>query len=261
MLDFDANFDGETATGTYRLPYVADENEDEDYEIKIKVTCTDDKVSTKIDTVLRRQLRQKIQDMVHEVLEKMKAKYHTEQRTVVPQVTSPGVKVSADALKKDEPQPQKKQPENAKIQIETESSGTGFGNFVIKETFSTSTKELFGLFTDPQRLSMLTCSKVVIEPKVGGKIEMFNGAVSGEVKEIEDGKKIVQSWRFNSWAPEQLSTVTMTFNEKSSSAVEFVLEHKNVPNADLERAKAGWKENFIKRIPVIFGFVRSSSFL
>lgn len=191
----------------------------------------------------------------------MKAKYHTQQHSIVPQTASPGVKVSADAVKKDGECQQKQQPEREKIQIETESSGTGFGNFIIKETFSTSAEELFGLFTDSQRLSMLTCSKVVVEPKVGGRIEMFNGAVSGEVKEIEDGKKIVQSWRFNSWAPEQLSTVVMTFNKKNSNTVEFVLEHKNVPNADLERAKAGWKENFIKRIPVIFGFVSSSSFL
>ena len=189
----------------------------------------------------------------------MKAKYHSHPHEIIPQTISQGVKVNTDSSNSNSSSNNSSHP-NSKVDNAPIETKPNCGSFTIKETFSTSVKELYSLFIDSQRLSMLTCSKVLIEPKVGGKVEMFNGAVSGEVKEIIENKKIVQNWRFNSWDSNQMSTVTMSFNAKDDR-VEFILEHKNVPQPDLERTKAGWYENFVRRIPVMFGFVSSSSFL
>lgn len=42
-------------------------------------------------------------------------------------------------------------------------------------------------------------NKSTIEPKVGSKFSLFDGSVTGEIKELVEDKKIVQSWRSHSW--------------------------------------------------------------
>ena len=38
-----------------------------------------------------------------------------------------------------------------------------------------------------------------IDAKIGGAFSMFNGAVTGTIKELVPGALIVQAWRFKEW--------------------------------------------------------------
>ena len=75
-------------------------------------------------------------------------------------------------------------------------------------------------------MSMLTGSEAKIDPKVGGKFELFNGSVSGEFTELAPGAVITQKWRFNSWEHERYSIVKITFEQKQDTTL---LTLKQVP--------------------------------
>lgn len=65
--------------------------------------------------------------------------------------------------------------------------------------FQTSAKELYDVFVQPEKLSAWTRSPAQIEAKVGGKVVLFQGNVSGEFTVLEEGKKIEQTWRLPQW--------------------------------------------------------------
>jgi activator of HSP90 ATPase len=74
--------------------------------------------------------------------------------------------------------------------------------------FTTTAKDLYDVFLDPQKLAAWTRSQPIIEPKVGGKLVLFQGNVKGEFLALEEGKKIEQTWRLPTW-PEGRSSLTI----------------------------------------------------
>ena len=70
--------------------------------------------------------------------------------------------------------------------------------------FQTTAKELYDVFVQPDKLAAWTRSQPIIDPKVGGKLVLFQGNVKGEFLVLEEGKKIEQTWRLPQW-PEGMS--------------------------------------------------------
>lgn len=66
-------------------------------------------------------------------------------------------------------------------------------------------------------------------------------------------KQLVLKWRFESWPPGHVSTVTLALKEKEDST-ELQLTQTGVPNADLEKTKEGWKRHYWEAIKQTFGF-------
>jgi activator of HSP90 ATPase len=65
--------------------------------------------------------------------------------------------------------------------------------------FTTTAKELYDVFVQPEKLAAWTRSQPTIDPKVGGKFVLFQGNVKGEFLILEEGKKIEQTWRLPQW--------------------------------------------------------------
>jgi len=63
-----------------------------------------------------------------------------------------------------------------------------------------SAHDIYDVLLNQAKVIIWTRSnKSTIEPKVGSKFSLFGGSVSGEIKELIEDKKIVQSWRLTSW--------------------------------------------------------------
>jgi activator of HSP90 ATPase len=65
--------------------------------------------------------------------------------------------------------------------------------------------------------------------------------------------KLVQKWRFSSWAENHFSTVTISLEDKDGKTL-LSLNHEGIPEDDKEHTEHGWKNNFWVRIRGIFGF-------
>lgn len=92
---------------------------------------------------------------------------------------------------------------NAPAALQTTSTQSSSGSVVNtvtvtdNEEFRTTAEEMYKTFTDAQRLTIFTRGppKRFDGAKKGGKFELFDGNVSGEFLELDEPKKIVQSWR------------------------------------------------------------------
>ncbi|KAK0385240.1 hypothetical protein NLU13_7716 [Sarocladium strictum] len=125
------------------------------------------------------------------------------------------------------------------------------------EEFRCPAEELYQTFIDPQRLAAFTRSppKVFEGAKAGGKFELFGGNVSGEYKELDAPKKLVQSWRLSQWPEGHYSTLNIEFDQNDVDHVTVMrVKWDGVPIGQEEVTKRNWTEYYVKSIKTTFGF-------
>ncbi|KAK4654939.1 Co-chaperone [Podospora pseudocomata] len=125
------------------------------------------------------------------------------------------------------------------------------------EEFRTTAEELYKTFTDPQRIAAFTRAppKVFEGAKKGGRFELFGGNVSGEYMELEEPKKIVQSWRLDQWPAGHYSKLSIEFDQNDVDHVTVMrVEWTGVPIGQEEPTKQNWLEYYVRSIKRTFGF-------
>jgi len=68
---------------------------------------------------------------------------------------------------------------------------------------------------DENRWKGFTQSNARISKEVGGEFSIFDGSVTGTNVELQEGKLIVQKWRFGSWPDGIISTVSILLLSRS----------------------------------------------
>ncbi|KAI9250976.1 activator of Hsp90 ATPase [Phascolomyces articulosus] len=119
--------------------------------------------------------------------------------------------------------------------------------------FQTSAHELYETLLDPQRVSIWTRGPAKISKEKGAKFELFNGNVRGELLETEQDKKIVQTWRLQSWPEGHYSTVTMTL-EQESDCVQLHVKQTGVPIGEEDLTQRNWTGYYWRSIKQAFGY-------
>ncbi|PSS03412.1 activator of Hsp90 ATPase [Coniella lustricola] len=125
------------------------------------------------------------------------------------------------------------------------------------EEFRTTAEELYKTFTDPQRIAAFTRAppKVFDGAKKGGKFEIFGGNVTGEYLELEENKKIVQSWRLQQWPAGHHSTLEIEFDQNDVDSVTVMrVNWTGVPVGQEEVTKENWQNYYVHSIKRTFGF-------
>lgn len=185
------------ADGSIDLPYISIENADEDPEIKITVK-DDGPVGKRLkEAFLARgksfvleQVRSFVTAMgrggpAKEELEVKKVAKKTVDASSGSTTTEKVAVATAVAEKKEAPKKEKRKE--------------GFKTITMTEKFSCRARDLFEILMDENRWKGFTMSNARISKEVGGEFCIFDGAVTGTNVELQEGKLIVQKWRFGSW--------------------------------------------------------------
>lgn len=86
----------------------------------------------------------------------------------------------------------------------------------ISETFQCRGMEFYNALTRIEMVTAFTQGHVKMEAEKGGKFALFGGNITGEFRELQPGKKIVQYWRYKQWPEQHFSEVTINIDEKVS---------------------------------------------
>lgn len=69
----------------------------------------------------------------------------------------------------------------------------------LTERFYAKAIDIYECFVVQGRVCAFTRSPAVVEPQPGGCFSWFSGHVQGKFEELQPGKRLVFSWRFNNW--------------------------------------------------------------
>jgi len=234
-LKWEATINDKKISGQVRVPSLCDEEPLESMQIRVNCTAKSkegDEIMNEIKKEAIPRLRTLLQKLLDETKEHFKEPLPDEGAVIA------GKKASQV------PEIEKKEDPKANSKTKTIS---------MKLSFDSSPELLYQCLVDDQRLSFFTQSAAQMERKEGGRFSLFGGQITGTNVTLEENKKIVQKWRFQSWPAEHYSTVNIQLVPNDRTTV-VTLEQTDVPSSDFERTKGGWEQFFWSRIRAAFGF-------
>lgn len=246
------NVEVEEGKGEVKVPYISEENHDEDPEVQITVTsggAAAEKMRNLIVNHGRKIVQHKIAQFVKEVHAGGPIKLGSEpaaaQRSSSGAGTNPANQAPTTAAPAPVTAPAPPKPV-------VKSSGR---SIEITETYFASARDLYECFTNTARVRAFTGSVAEIDPTPGGKFSMFGGSIEGAFRELQPPSTIDMDWRFSSWPDGATSRVVITLEEKEKGAVTLHLKQNGIPDADrygnhdvLGMTQSGWKQQVLLRI-------------
>lgn len=241
--------------GSVEIPYIADENAGEDPEVKVTVK-DEGPIGKRLKDAFLAKGKPVILDKIKGYVESMAkggpCKDDLEAKKVAPKTTAAGgggaqkAAATATAVVKKEVKNEEKK---------------GFKTIKLTERFSCRAVDMYEILMDENRWKGFTQSNAKISKNVGGEFSIFDGSVTGTNVELQEGKLIVQKWRFGSWPDGVFSTVKLTFEEPEPGVTIVKLVQTDVPEEDrygnetvVENTERGWRDLIFHKIRAIFGF-------
>lgn len=115
--------------------------------------------------------------------------------------------------------------------------------FTFKTTFVVyaSPDEVFEALTDPGIIAAWGGGLSVIEPKVGGHFELFDGWVKGEVTHFVAGKELGYTWKPAEWDKRTKPSAVHMRLMPHAAGTDVVLAHTNFPSQEeADKHGNGW---------------------
>ncbi|OMO68922.1 Activator of Hsp90 ATPase 1-like protein [Corchorus olitorius] len=253
--------DGEGKTllkveGNVEIPYIADENADEDPEVKVTVKDDGPIGKTLKEAMLAKGkplILEKVRDYVQSMAKGGPAKDDLEAKKLAPKNSNSNSN-SAGVSKEKVAEKEVKKEVKKKVK-------EGFKTISMTEKFNCRAKDMFEILMDENRWRGFTQSTARISKEVGGQFSIFDGSVTGTNLELQEGKLIVQRWRFGSWPDGIDSTVRLVFEEPEPGVTVIKLTHTDIPEEDrygnatvVENTERGWRDLIFHKIRAVFGF-------
>lgn len=243
-----------SASGEIKIPYIGDENHDEDSEIQVTVFQ---------NGPVENRLREAMLAKGIPVLQKGIRTFHQEMWSGKPINANGAVKKdAAPSQEKKQGQVEAEAKEDVKeLERKKKEEASEFRTIKLRENFHARPKDIYDAYLDENRVKAFTQSNASISKEVGGEFSLFNGSIVGKQVELVPCERIVQKWRFSNWPQDHYSTVTITITEKEPGNTQLRLVQTEVPVADqfgnesvLETTERGWKEQVWNRIRAVFGY-------
>ncbi|KAL6779587.1 AHA1 [Auxenochlorella protothecoides x Auxenochlorella symbiontica] len=250
--------DGAKVKGELKLPYISEENHDEDPEVLVRL-----KEESKAGQAVRDLIVKHGRPVVYRAM----SQFVSELRAGGP-VTKGGSEAASDngaasAARGAAPAATSAAPAATDAPA---ASGSGRAprdrrRIKLTERFYASAQDIYECFTDARRVLAFTQSPAELDARVGGALSMFGGSVQGVFRELTAPSRIVMDWRFSNWAEGDTSCVTIDIEEREKGAVTLHLVQTGIPDCDrfgqhdvVGLTQAGWANQIFHRIRQVFGY-------
>ena len=117
-------------------------------------------------------------------------------------------------------------------------------NFRISIVLPVDKERLFRAWLSSKEHSAFTGGEAKVTSRVGGKFTAWDGYIQGRTVELEPCHRIIQAWRttdFPDDAPDSILEITI---EELQQGSKLTLIHKNLPEAQVQEYKQGWKDHY-----------------
>ncbi|XP_009317906.1 PREDICTED: activator of 90 kDa heat shock protein ATPase homolog 2 [Pygoscelis adeliae] len=232
---------GEKHKGSVEIPNLSEENEVDDTEINVSKKKGEGDV---LKDLMRTEGTAKVREALRGYLKALKTEFTLGMilptKATVGQELAAERKLSGNAVQ-GSVSPQSLATVGVKIPTV---------QILLREIFNSPADELYSVFTTQELVQKFSKCPAVIEAEKGGKLQMFDGCVSGEYAELVPSQRIVLKWRCRNWPDEHYATVALNFKDMAAQT-ELQLECKGVPVANEDSTRQCWKKQYFEEIRVL----------
>lgn len=112
---------------------------------------------------------------------------------------------------------------------------------------SCAPEEAFDAWMDSKKHGEIIDGNAKIDPKVGGKFDLWDGYIIGKTTELDfENFKIVQEWRDDSsdWPEGYYSKVILEFIPHGDNQTHLVFSHTGIPEKNCKSIEQGWEDYY-----------------
>ena len=125
-------------------------------------------------------------------------------------------------------------------------------SILISEVIPASPQRIFSAWMDSAQHSAFTGDEATVVPEVGGELRAAGGYIQGRTLELNEGSRIVQSWRTTEFPPESPDSRVEITLEPTLGGTLVTLLHTDIPVGQGDRYRQGWNEYYLSRMKAYF---------
>ena len=124
--------------------------------------------------------------------------------------------------------------------------------FTVSAEIVAKPQAVYDAWIDGAKHSEMTQSPATASSEVGGAFSAHDGYINGINLELEDGHRILQTWRTTQFADSDPdSSIEVTF-EAADAGTLVTLRHWNIPDGQAEGYQSGWQDFYFTTMAEYF---------
>ncbi|KYO23641.1 activator of 90 kDa heat shock protein ATPase homolog 2 isoform X2 [Alligator mississippiensis] len=227
---------GEKHKGYVEIPSLSEENEVDDTEINISKKKGEGDV---LKDLMKTEGTVKVREALKEYLKALKTDFTL--GMILPTKSTVGQELAVERKLNGSTMQDSVSPVGIKIPTV---------KILMKEMFASSAEELYSIFTTKELVQKFSKCPALIDAEKGGRLQLFNGCVTGEYVELLPPQRIVMKWRCRNWPDEHYATVALNFKDMATQT-ELQLELKGVPVCNEADTRQCWQKQYFEEIHIL----------
>lgn len=192
--------------GGIEVPYLADENADEDPEVKVSVAEGAGPAGARLRDAVVSKGRPLIAEALRVFVKEFAAGGPAKDEVKGAAPVALGAKAVASSTTSADSGAGSRGGD--KGGAKQEGAKAGSKSIKMTQKFFCRARDVYEALLDEQRVRAFTRSAASIAPEAGRAFSLFDGAVTGVVQDLVPYELIIQKWRFSNWRDGVYSTVS-----------------------------------------------------
>ena len=125
--------------------------------------------------------------------------------------------------------------------------------FQLEMVVAAEPQRVFSTWMDSREHAAFTGGgEAVVEPWSGGRFIAWDGYIHGILLGVDEGRRIVQTWRTTEFGPEYRDSRVVVEFEPARGGTRVVVRHSDVPPGFVKKYEKGWLEHYLKPLARYF---------
>ena len=121
------------------------------------------------------------------------------------------------------------------------------GSFQLEMVVPAEPQRVYSAWMDSREHAAFTGGgEAVVEPWTGGLFIAWDGYIHGILLGVDEGKRIVQTWRTAEFSPESRDSRLVVEFEPARGGTRLVVRHSDLPSTHVKKYEKGWVEHYLK---------------
>lgn len=125
--------------------------------------------------------------------------------------------------------------------------------FTLSEAFDTGTEAIYKAWLSTQGHSLMTGSPAKVDGRANGAFTAWDGYIWGRFLELEENKRIAQTWRTAEFPDDADDSHVEILLEETGGKTTLTLIHTNIPEGQADSYRQGWDDFYFKPMREYFG--------
>jgi activator of HSP90 ATPase len=119
-------------------------------------------------------------------------------------------------------------------------------SFELTFTFPVSAHKVYKAWLNSEMHSAFTGSMAAIQEEIGSRFTSWDGYITGMILELEEDKRILQSWRTADFPMDQDDSMVEIELSDQGSGCKLRLKHWNIPTKQGAQYLKGWDDFYFQ---------------